>query len=184
MTPTFVLLTVCYVACLCFLIHSVCLLVTQLCLTLCHPTDCSPPGFSVHGILQARLLERVAMPSSGDLPDPGIEPASLTSPALAGEFFFFFFLPPEPPGKPGQVRITKAKAGKEQAPQPCGDSLLVQWLGLQDEGVGLIPGQRTKILQATWHRQNKKTKKQLKQKNPKQTWVLNFSAHPGCRITV
>ena len=99
-------------------------------------------------------------------------------------FFFFFFLPPEPPGKPGQVRITKAKAGKEQAPQPCGDSLLVQWLGLQDESVGLIPGQRTKILQATWHRQNKKTKKKLKQKNPKQTWVLNFSAHPGCRITV
>ena len=62
MTPTFVLLTVCYVACLCFLIHSVCLLVTQLCLTLCHPTDCSPPGFSVHGILQARLLEWIAIP--------------------------------------------------------------------------------------------------------------------------
>ena len=32
-------------------------LVTQLCLTLCDPMDCSPPGFSVHGILQARILE-------------------------------------------------------------------------------------------------------------------------------
>ena len=35
------------------------------CLTLCDPTDCSPPGSSVHGILQARTLEWVAMPSSG-----------------------------------------------------------------------------------------------------------------------
>ena len=33
-------------------------------LTLCNPMDCSPPGSSVHGILQARLLEWVAMPSS------------------------------------------------------------------------------------------------------------------------
>ena len=38
--------------------------VTQLCLTLCDPVDCSPPGSSVHGILQARVLEWVAMPSS------------------------------------------------------------------------------------------------------------------------
>ena len=36
----------------------------QSCLTLCHPMDCSPPGSSVHGILQARTLEWVAMPSS------------------------------------------------------------------------------------------------------------------------
>ena len=33
----------------------------QLCLTLCNPMDCSPPGSSVHGILQARILEWVAM---------------------------------------------------------------------------------------------------------------------------
>ena len=38
--------------------------------------DCSPPGSSVHGILQARVLEWVAIPFSGDLPDPGIEPSS------------------------------------------------------------------------------------------------------------
>ena len=36
---------------------------TQLCPTLCDPMDCSPPGCSVHGILQARILEWVAMPS-------------------------------------------------------------------------------------------------------------------------
>ena len=39
------------------------------------------------GILQARILGWVAMPSSGDLPDPGVEPVSLMSPALAGGFF-------------------------------------------------------------------------------------------------
>ena len=38
--------------------------VTQSCPTLCDAMDCSPPGFSVPGILQARTLEWVAMPSS------------------------------------------------------------------------------------------------------------------------
>ena len=42
----------------------VCVLVTQSCLTLCDLMDCSPPGSSVHGILQARVLEWVAMPFS------------------------------------------------------------------------------------------------------------------------
>ena len=37
---------------------------TQLCPTLCDPMDCSPPGSSVHGILQARILEWVAILSS------------------------------------------------------------------------------------------------------------------------
>ena len=51
--------------------------------TLCHPMGCSPPGSSVHGILQSGL----PCPPPGDLPNPGIEPASLMSPALAGVFF-------------------------------------------------------------------------------------------------
>ena len=51
-------------------------LVAQPCPTLCDPMDCSPPGSSVHGILQARILEWVAMPSSRDLPDWGVEPVS------------------------------------------------------------------------------------------------------------
>ena len=41
-----------------------CWLVTQSCPTVCDPMDCSPPGSSVHGILQARRLEWVALPFS------------------------------------------------------------------------------------------------------------------------
>ena len=48
------------------------------------PVDCSPPGSSVHGTLQARILEWVAMASSRDLPSPGMEPESPVAPALAG----------------------------------------------------------------------------------------------------
>ena len=59
----------------------------QLCLTLCDPMDCSPPSSNVHGILQARIVEWVPCPPPGDLPNTGIEPTSLMSPALAGEFF-------------------------------------------------------------------------------------------------
>ena len=55
--------------------------------TLCNPMDCSLPRSSVRGILQTKILEWVAMPSSRDLPNPGIEGTSLTSPALAGGFF-------------------------------------------------------------------------------------------------
>ena len=63
------------------------LLVAQSCPTLRDSMDCSLPGFSVHGIFQARILEWVAISSSRDLPDPGIEPKSPVSPALAGGFF-------------------------------------------------------------------------------------------------
>ena len=45
-------------------------LVAQLCLTLHDPMDCSLPGSSVHGILQARILEWVAMPSSRGFSQP------------------------------------------------------------------------------------------------------------------
>ena len=51
--------------------------VTQWYLTLCNPMDYSPTGSSVHGILQARILEWVTIPSSR-CPDPGIEPRSPT----------------------------------------------------------------------------------------------------------
>ena len=49
--------------------------------------DCSPPGFSVRGILKARILDRLPCPSLGDLLDPGIEPTSLMSPVLAEGVF-------------------------------------------------------------------------------------------------
>ena len=41
-----------------------------------HPMDCSLPGSSVHGILQAEYWSRLPFPSPGDVPDPGIEPRS------------------------------------------------------------------------------------------------------------
>ena len=64
-----------------------CCLVAKLCPTLCNPTDHSPPGSSVHGVLQAWTLEGGAMPSSRDFPDPGIEPAFLTYISCTGSFF-------------------------------------------------------------------------------------------------
>ena len=73
----------------------------QLSLTLCDPTkswhewsrldkswhDCSPPGPSVHGILQQEYCSGLPFPPPGYLPNPGIELASPVSPALAGRFF-------------------------------------------------------------------------------------------------
>ena len=47
-------------------------------LTLCNPMDCSPPGSSVYGVLQVKLLEWGAISFSGDLPDLEIEPRSPT----------------------------------------------------------------------------------------------------------
>ena len=60
--------------------------VTQLCPTLCDPMD-----YTVHGILQARTLEWVAIPSPGDPPNPGMESRS---PTLRADY-----LPAEPQGK-------------------------------------------------------------------------------------
>ena len=55
--------------------------------TLCNPMDCSLPGSSVHGILQARILEWAAISSSRGSSHLGIEPVPLMSAALAGRFF-------------------------------------------------------------------------------------------------
>ena len=68
--------------------------VAQSCQTLCDPMD-----YTVHGILQARILEWVASPSPGDLPNPGIEPRS---PALQADS-----LPAESPGKPRILRRSR-----------------------------------------------------------------------------
>ena len=81
----------CLHACVCMLSH------VQL---FCDPVACSPPGSFVQGILQAIILEQVAISSPGDLPDPQIKPESLVFPALAGGFFTT-----EPPGKPARVLI-------------------------------------------------------------------------------
>ena len=67
--------------------------VAQSCPTLYDPMDCSPPGSSVHGILQARILEWVAISFSRGSSRPRDQTASFASPALAGGFFTL--VPPE-----------------------------------------------------------------------------------------
>ena len=62
--------------------------------------DCRPPGFSVYGILQAKILSGLPCLPLGDLPDPGIELESLTSPALVGRFFTTSATWEAPSGKP------------------------------------------------------------------------------------
>ena len=63
-----------------FVLFLHCCLISKSCPTLYDPMDCRPPGSSVCGISQARILKWVAFPS----PDRGIKPMS---PALAGRFF-------------------------------------------------------------------------------------------------
>ena len=69
--------------------------VAQLCPTLCDSMPCSPPGSSVHGILQARILEQLPLLTPGNLPDPGIELVCPVCPALQLDS-----LPAKPSGKP------------------------------------------------------------------------------------
>ena len=64
---------------------------------LCNPRDCSLPHSTVHGILQGRILERVAILFSRDLPNPGIQPRSPTLQADS--------LPSEPSGKPKNTGV-------------------------------------------------------------------------------
>ena len=70
----------------------VCVKVIQSCTTVCNPMD-----YTVHGVLQARILEWIAFPFSEDLPNPGIEPGSPTLQADS--------LPAEPPGKPKNTGV-------------------------------------------------------------------------------
>ena len=82
-TPTFlcnqmyVFVCVCVCVCVC----------AQSCPTLCGPMDCSVPGSAILGIFQARILEWVVIPYARDFLNPGIEAASLVSPALEDGFF-------------------------------------------------------------------------------------------------
>ena len=72
-----------FVDSLCLIINMfVCVLVSQSYLTLCDPKDCSLPGSSVHGFLQARILKSVAIPfssGSSQLRSPGYQADSLSS---------------------------------------------------------------------------------------------------------
>ena len=61
--------------CVCVCVYSVSLS----CRTLCDPMDCSPPGSSLHGIFQAKMLKQIAIFYPRVLPDTGIETVSLAS---------------------------------------------------------------------------------------------------------
>ena len=57
------------------------------CPTLCDPMDCGPPDSSIRGFPRQEYWSESSFPTLGDLPNAGIEPASLASPALASGFF-------------------------------------------------------------------------------------------------
>ena len=78
-------------------LHAVLCLIPQSCLTLCDSMDCSPPGSSVHGTLQASMLEWVAMPSSRGSSDAGIKLGSRLLCLQLGS------LPIETPEKPSNI---------------------------------------------------------------------------------
>ena len=69
-----------------------CVSLSGSCLVLCNPLDCSPPGSSVHGILHARILEWVAMPSSrGIFPTERSNLHLFKSPTFSSRFIFLIF---------------------------------------------------------------------------------------------
>ena len=93
------------IVCVCVCVYVCLCSVFQLCLTLCNPMDCFQPCSSVHEIIQARILQWVAMPASrsGDLLDQEIEPVSsrllhqqleslLLSPVCIKHLFFILYL--------------------------------------------------------------------------------------------
>ena len=63
----------------------------QLCLIVCSPRDCTRQAPLSMGFFRQEYWSGFPCAPPGDLPDPGIEPASLASPALAGGFSFSFF---------------------------------------------------------------------------------------------
>ena len=106
---------------------------------LCDPMNCSPPGSSIHGIFQARILEWVVMSSSSESSWP-IEPASL---ALPGGFFTT-----APPGK-APICLVYSQMGHSSIPSQFKGIL---WLGssvqilLKAEIGDHAPAQRKKAL--------------------------------------
>ena len=83
-----------------------CLQSLQSRLILCDPMDCSLPGSPVHGFLQAKILEWVAVPSSRGSSHPGIEPMSPGSPAL----------------QPNSLLLSHGESPTHSSGNPYGDS--------------------------------------------------------------
>ena len=94
--PAYLTYTQSVCVCVCVCVHS------QSCLTLCNPTDCTHQAPLTIGSSSQEYWSGLPFPSPGDLPDPGIEPTSLASPALAGNS-----LPLAPP----RIHHVKCQAG-------------------------------------------------------------------------
>ena len=127
-------------------------LVAQLCLTLCDPMDCSPPGSSVHGILQARILEWIAMPSSRG-PSRARDWTRISCVSCIADGFFMHRVTWE--AQPNKW-INRLKI------YIAGNSLALQWLGphtLTAEGAGSISSRGTKTPQVACCSQKKKKQK-------------------------
>ena len=96
------------------------------CLTLCDPMDCSPPGFSVPGILQARILEWVAI--SFNLSATG-KPLKGTSGGLIAILYFKHSFALEP------VEVSESSSHSELRPSTAAHHLPVQWKqGVPEKG--------------------------------------------------
>ena len=120
----------------------VCVLVAQSCPTPCEPVDCSPPGSSVHRILQARILEWVAFPFSKGSSQPRDQTQVSTLQADS--------LPAGPPGKPKNTGVGS-------------QSLLQGNLPTQELNQGLLHGRRilyqwsyqgSPVLFETWNKKS------------------------------
>ena len=94
-------------------------LVAQLWPTLCDPVDYNLPGSSVHGILQARILEWVAIPLPRGSSWPSDWILCTESPALPVDSS-----PSEPPGKPSSALM---KGQRHTLGQPCHGSWTLRW---------------------------------------------------------
>ena len=81
----------------------------QLCLTLCSPMDCSPPGSSVHGVFQAKVLEWVAISYSRRSSGPRDWTWVFCASYVASRFFTTV-----PPGKPKSIRGESYGGGSVQ----------------------------------------------------------------------
>ena len=90
------------------ILYSYSVFVTQSCLTLCNAMDCISPGSSVHGILQARIMEWVAIPFSRGSSQPRDQTSiSCLLHRQSGS------LPPAPHGRPKDLRAKTVKLSKE-----------------------------------------------------------------------
>ena len=134
--------------------------------------DCSLPDSSVHGILQARILEWVAIPFSRE----SSQPRDQTHVSCISRQILHAWTASEarlswrqPLKQATNHKLVSVLGMKNKRNYSAKNSLAVQWLVLRTltaESTGSIPGWGTKILQAAWYSQNKQTNKKKKRSDP------------------